>query len=253
MEVTFLGTGTSQGVPIIGCDCEVCVSDSKKDKRLRSSIMVTWSDFNLVIDTGPDFRYQMLREGVSNVDAVLYTHEHKDHVAGLDDIRPINFLQKKSIDVYASERVEEALKREFYYIFSDNKYPGIPQININRIENKPFKIGGYDIKPIEGLHYKLPVFGYRIKDFCYITDMNFISDEEKLKMHDLDVLVINGLRREEHISHFTLDQALEVIRELKPKTAYITHISHQLGLHEEVSKEMPDNVFLAYDELKLNL
>lgn len=253
MKVTFLGTGTSQGVPIIGCECEVCSSENKKDKRLRSSVMLSWPDFNLVIDTGPDFRYQLLRENVKDIDAVLYTHEHKDHIAGLDDIRPINFLQKKAIDVYASDRVEEALKREFYYIFADLKYPGIPQINLNSFDNQVFSIGGHEIIPIQGLHYKLPVFGFRIENFCYITDMNFISTEEKLKMHNLDVLVINGLRKEEHISHFTLDQALEVISELKPKKAFITHISHQLGLHENVSKELPENVFLAYDQLKLEL
>lgn len=253
MQVTFLGTGTSQGVPIIGCDCEVCLSTNKKDKRLRSSVFVKSEDFALVIDSGPDFRYQLLREGIKDIDAVLYTHEHKDHVAGLDDIRPINYLQNKSIEVYGSSLVEVALKREFHYIFSDTKYPGAPQINFNLISNQRFDLGPLSILPIEGLHYKLPVFGFRIKDFCYITDMNFISDEEKKKLKDLSVLVINGLRREKHISHFTLEEALEMIAELNPKAAYITHISHQLGTYEEVSKELPDHVYLSYDGLKLDI
>jgi len=253
MQVTFLGTGTSQGVPIIGCDCDVCLSTNKKDKRLRCSIFLKWDDFSLVIDSGPDFRYQLLREEINDIDAVLYTHEHKDHVAGLDDIRPINYLQNKSIDIYGSHLVETALKREFHYIFADTKYPGAPRINFNLITNNAFQLGPINVLPIEGLHYRLPVFGYRIKDFCYITDMNFISEEEKSKMKDLDVLVINGLRREKHISHFTLEEALEMIAELKPKQAYITHMSHQLGTHEEVSKELPENVQLSYDGLKINL
>jgi phosphoribosyl 1,2-cyclic phosphate phosphodiesterase len=253
MQVTFLGTGTSQGVPIIGCDCDVCLSTNKKDKRLRCSIFLKWDDFSLVIDSGPDFRYQLLREEINDIDAVLYTHEHKDHVAGLDDIRPINYLQNKSIDIYGSHLVETALKREFHYIFADTKYPGAPRINFNLITNNAFQLGPINVLPIEGLHYRLPVFGYRIKDFCYITDMNFISEEEKSKMKDLDVLVINGLRREKHISHFTLEEALEMIAELKPKQAYITHMSHQLGTHEEVSKELPENVHLSYDGLKINL
>ena len=253
MQVTFLGTGTSQGVPIIGCDCDVCLSTNKKDKRLRCSIFLKWDDFSLVIDSGPDFRYQLLREEINDIDAVLYTHEHKDHVAGLDDIRPINYLQNKSIDIYGSHLVETALKREFHYIFADTKYPGAPRINFNLITNNAFQLGPINVLPIEGLHYRLPVFGYRIKDFCYITDMNFISEEEKSKMKDLDVLVINGLRREKHISHFTLEEALKMIAELKPKQAYITHISHQLGTHEEVSKELPENVQLSYDGLKINL
>lgn len=253
MNITFLGTGTSQGVPIIGCSCEVCISDSPKDKRLRASVFLEWEGAKVVIDTGPDFRYQMLRSNKTDLDAVFYTHEHKDHIAGLDDIRPINFLHKKKIEVYATDIVSEALKREFHYIFAEKKYPGVPQIELVNIQNKPFKFKGKEIIPVEGLHYKLPVLGFRIDSFCYITDMNYISEEEKSKMRNLDVLVLNALRRESHISHFTLDEALDLVKELNPKEAYFTHISHQLGKHDIVSKELPENVFLAYDNLKLDI
>lgn len=253
MKVTFLGTGTSQGVPIIGCNCEVCTSLDKKDKRLRSSIYVQLENGSFVIDSGPDFRYQLLREGITDLDAVVYTHEHKDHIAGLDDVRPINFLRKKAINVYATERVQEALKRDFHYVFADYKYPGIPQIHLNTIDINSFELLGEEIIPVEGLHHKLPVLGFRVKDFCYVTDMNYISEDERSKMKNLDVLVINGLRKETHISHFTLDEAIEVIQDLKPKKAFITHISHQLGKHEEVEKELPENIYLAYDGLSLNL
>ena len=202
MKITFLGTGTSAGVPLIGCTCSVCTSDNDKDKRLRSSVLIEINNQVLVLDTGPDFRQQMLRENVSNLSAVLFTHEHKDHVAGLDDIRAFNFILKKKIDVYVNNQVEIALKREFPYIFSGVKYPGIPQINLNRIKNKPFEINGLLIEPIEVMHYKLPVFGYRIGDFAYITDANYISEKEKNKLKGVKYLVLNALRKEEHISHF---------------------------------------------------
>lgn len=248
-----MGTGTSQGVPIIACDCSVCLSKNDKDKRLRSSILIEEKGKTFVIDTGPDFRQQMLREKVTNVDAVLFTHEHKDHIAGFDDIRAFNFIHKKKMDVYASSRVQEAIRREFAYIFSDFKYPGIPEINLFLLENKTTLIHDVLVTPIEVMHYKMPVFGFRINNFTYITDANAISDEEKEKIKGSDVLVLNALRRENHISHFTLKQAIELVEELKPKKAYFTHISHQLGLHDEVQLELPPNIELAYDGLKLEL
>ena len=253
MKITFLGTGTSPGVPIIACDCAVCLSTNEKDKRLRSSILIEEKGKTFVIDTGPDFRQQMLREKVLNLDGVLFTHEHKDHIAGFDDIRPFNFIHQKKMDVYASERVQEAIRREFAYIFSDFKYPGIPEINLFLLENKPTLIHDVLFTPIQVMHHKMPVFGFRINDFTYITDANYISDEEKEKIKGSKVLVLNALRREEHLSHFTLQQAIDLVEELKPEKAYFTHISHQLGLHDEVQLELPKNIELAYDGLKLEL
>lgn len=253
MQITFLGTGTSQGVPIIACPCAVCQSVNTKDKRLRTSIMIEIEGKNFVIDTGPDFRQQMLRENVKNMNAVIFTHEHKDHTAGFDDIRAFNFIQKKKMEVYATERVQSAIKREFAYIFSDFKYPGIPEINLHTINNSPFEIEGIKFTPIEVTHYKLPVLGFRINDFTYITDANYISDIEKEKIKGSKVLVLNALRKEEHISHFTFNQAIDIVNELKPEMAYFTHISHQLGLHCEIEKELPVNIRLAYDGLKINL
>ena len=253
MIITFLGTGTSQGVPLIGCTCSVCTSDNIKDNRLRSSVLIEVNGKTFVIDTGPDFRQQMLREKVTNVDAVIFTHEHKDHVAGFDDIRAYNFINKRKMDVYASVRVQEAIKREFAYIFSDFKYPGIPEINLNTISNTPFVAHGVEFIPIEVLHYKMTVFGFRIGDFTYITDANYISEDEKLKIKGSKVLVINALRREEHISHFTFDQAIQLSNELGIEKTYFTHISHQLGLHTEVEKELPPSISLAYDGLQIQL
>lgn len=251
MKITFLGTGTSQGVPLIACKCEVCISANEKDKRLRSSIMVETESTTFVIDTGPDFRQQMLREQVQKLDAVVFTHEHKDHIAGLDDIRAFNFIQQKHIDVYATNRVQTAIKREFAYIFAEEKYPGIPLINLHQIDLNPFKIKDVELLPIEVLHYKMPVLGFRIADFTYITDANSISNIEKEKIKGSKVLVLNALRREAHISHFTFEEAIALAQELKVECAYFTHISHQLGLHEEVSAELPPNIFLAYDGLTI--
>ena len=253
MQITFLGTGTSQGVPIIACDCIVCQSADTRDKRLRSSILIEEKGKTFVIDTGPDFRQQMLRENVKNMDAIIFTHEHKDHIAGFDDIRAFNYVNQKKMEVYASPNVQEAIKREFAYIFSDFKYPGIPEINLHLLENKLTTIDGVDFMPIEVMHYKLPVFGFRINDFTYITDANYISDKEKEKIKGSKVLVLNALRRESHISHFTFEQAIELVRELKPEKAYFTHISHQLGLHSDVSQELPSNIELAFDGLKIQL
>ncbi|HRH62171.1 MAG TPA: MBL fold metallo-hydrolase [Bacteroidia bacterium] len=253
MKITFLGTGTSQGVPLIACTCEVCTSADSRDKRLRTSILVECNDIAIVVDTGPDFRQQMLREKVKRLDAVLFTHEHKDHIAGLDDIRAFNFILKRKIDVYASDRVQDAIRREFAYIFSDTKYPGIPEIELHTIQNKPFEIQGIPVIPIEVLHYKLSVFAFRFGDFVYITDANAISQQEKQKIMGCKILVINALRRQTHVSHFTLQEALDLIAELKPEKAYLTHISHQLGKHSNIEKELPDGVFQAYDGLQIQL
>lgn len=253
MKITFLGTGTSQGVPLIACTCEVCTSEDPRDKRLRTSILVECEGISMVVDTGPDFRQQMLREKVKKLDAVVFTHEHKDHIAGLDDIRAFNFILKRKIDVYASDRVQDAIRREFAYIFSDTKYPGIPEIELHTIQNKPFEIQGIPIIPIEVLHYKLSVFAFRFGDFVYITDANAISQQEKKKIVGCKILVINALRRQAHVSHFTLQEALDLIAELKPEKAYLTHISHQLGKHSNIEKELPNGVFQAYDGLQIQL
>lgn len=253
MIVTFLGTGTSQGVPIIACDCLVCQSSDERDKRLRTSVLIQTETTQFVIDAGPDFRQQLLREKVKKLDAVVFTHEHKDHIAGLDEVRAFNFIQKKRMPVYATSRVQEAIKREFAYIFSEEKYPGIPEIDLFTIDNLPFVIEDVTLNPIEVLHYKLPVKAFRINDFTYITDANYISEKEKEKIKGSKVIVLNALRKEEHISHFTFQQAIDLMIELKPEKAYFTHISHQLGLHQEVSKELPPFIKLAYDGLKIEI
>lgn len=253
MKITFLGTGTSQGVPVIACNCKTCQSKSQEDKRLRSSILVEKDDLCIIIDTGPDFREQMLRENVKKLDAVLFTHEHRDHIAGLDDVRAYNFILKKPMDLYGEERVLKVLQDEFPYIFSERKYPGVPEVIFHLINEEPFRIGKMNIIPVRAMHYKLPVLGFRIDDFAYITDANQISDKEKEKLQDLKVFVVCALRKKRHISHYTLNEALSLIDELKPQTAYLTHISHQMGLHSEIQKELPENVFLAYDQLKINL
>lgn len=254
MKGVFLGTGTSQGVPVIACSCGVCKSPDSKDKRTRTSFMLEIDrNCNIVIDTGPDFREQMLREDVQDVHAVLFTHEHKDHVAGLDDIRAFNFKYKKDMDIYCTSQVEKALRNEFHYVFANFSYPGVPKLNINTINNSPFQVGGHQITPIKGLHYKLPVLGFRIQDFTYITDMNFINEEELQKIKGTKTLVINALRKEEHISHFTLDQALAIINKLDPESAYLTHLSHYMGKHEDVEEMLPKNVFVAYDGLKIDV
>ncbi len=253
MKITFLGTGTSQGIPVIGCKCAVCQSTDKRDKRLRVSVWVKTANKSIVIDSGPDFRYQMLRAGVEDLDAILYTHEHKDHVAGLDDIRPYNYILKKRIDIFATERVQEALKREFQYIFSDVKYHGLPQINLHTITDKSFDIGETTIVPFEVMHYKLPILGYRIGDFTYITDAKTISDASLEKIKGTKVLVLNALQKEDHISHLTFSEAIEMANKIGAEMTYFTHISHNLGLHEEVSKELPAHIKLAYDGLTIEL
>lgn len=251
IQARFLGTGTSQGIPMIACTCEVCRSTDPCDQRLRVSMHIETEGKSFIIDTGPDFRQQILRAGIQRVDAVLYTHEHKDHTAGMDDIRGFNYAQKSSIPLYAQAPVIEQLKREFAYAFAEDKYPGVPEIEVHEIENRPFTIAGVTITPILVKHYYLDVLGFRLGDFTYITDANFISDEELEKVKGSKVLVINALRKTTHISHFTLDEALEVIDKIKPEKAYITHISHMMGLHAVVEKELPAHVHLAYDGLTL--
>ena len=253
MIFTFLGTGTSQGVPMIGCKCKVCVSENPRDKRLRSSIMVEKDSSRIVIDSGPDFRQQMLREKVDSLDAVLFTHEHKDHIAGLDDVRAFNYLFKKPMDVFSSLLVQEAIHREFHYIFSGDIYPGIPKLTIHTITDKPFVVSAFAIKPIPVMHFNLPVLGFRIGNFSYITDANFINENSKKLLEGSEVLVLNALRREKHVSHFNLVEAINLVEELKPEKAYFTHISHQLGLHDEVNDELPSNIRCAYDGLKIEI
>lgn len=252
LKATFLGTGTSQGIPVIACDCKVCQSSDQRDKRLRTSLLISKGDQNFVIDTGPDFRQQMLQANVRQLEAVLFTHEHKDHIAGLDDVRAFNYKSKKDMEVFATERVQEALKREYHYVFADYRYPGIPQVNLNGFEDEVISIIGEEIIPINVLHYKLPVKAFRIRDFAYITDANHIPEMEFEKLKGVKVLVINALRKEKHISHFTLSEALEIIESLKVERAYLTHISHLMGLHEEVSKELPDHVEIATDGLEIH-
>tara|TARA_B100001758_G_C18416520_1_gene620349 strand:- start:8117 stop:8896 length:780 start_codon:yes stop_codon:yes gene_type:complete len=247
IKVTLLGTGTSQGVPVIACDCNVCASENPKDKRLRASVMIEVDGQNLVIDTGPDFRQQMLSNKVQNVDAILYTHHHKDHVAGMDDVRAFNFKWKKDMQVYCTNITKDALQREFPYVFVDNNYPGTPNVNINVIYTDPFKINQTKIIPIDVLHYRMQVFGYRISNFVYLTDVSEVSDSEKEKMKGADLIILDALRKSKHISHFTLQQAIDLIKELEPKRALLTHISHFMGLHDEINKELPDNIELAYD------
>ena len=253
MKVTFLGTGTSQGIPVIACDCRVCISENPKDNRLRTSILIEANNQTIVIDTGPDFRQQMLRENVQKLDAIVFTHQHKDHVAGMDDIRAFNYKFKKDMDIYCTAEVEEALIREFPYVFSAYKYPGVPEIKVHNIKNEPFIINGVELIPIEGLHYKLPVFGYRVKDFVYLTDVSFVSEREKEKMKGAEVIVLDALRKTPHISHFTMEQAVELLEELKPKQGYLIHISHLMGMHNEVVDELPNFIKPAHDGLVLSL
>lgn len=254
MKLTFLGTGTSQGVPVIACDCSVCLSNDIKDKRLRSSVMITINNLNYMIDCGPDFRQQMLREEIQDIRAILFTHEHKDHIAGMDDVRAFNFKHQKDMDVYCDMNVQKALLREFPYVFSDNKYPGVPEVNIHQINsNKSFNIDGNLFTPIEVMHYKLPVLGFRVNDLTYITDAKTISRKEIEKIKGTRVLVVNALRISEHISHFNLKEALSFINEVKPEVAYLTHVSHLMGRSEYVEKQLPDKVMLAYDGLQVDI
>ncbi len=251
MKITFLGTGTSQGVPIIGCDCEVCKSEDPRDKRLRSSVWIRTGGKSIVIDTGPDFRQQMLRAGARRLDAILYTHEHRDHIAGMDDIRAFNYIMQKPMETYGEERVYLALRQEFPYVFAEKQYPGIPRMNYHIIDKETFMIDGVRIQPIRAFHLKLPVLGYLIGNFTYITDANHVPEEEKEKIRGTEYLVLNALRKKKHISHFNLEEALRLSEELKPRHTFFTHISHQMGKHDRVNKELPGHASLAYDQLTI--
>lgn len=251
-RLRFLGTGTSQGVPVIACSCDVCTSNDPRDNRLRSSVLIEWADHCFVIDTGPDFRQQMLRAGIKRLDGVLFTHEHKDHIAGLDDIRAFNYFMKKEMEVYATAEVQTAIQREFPYIFDEIPYPGAPQIKLIPLSLSPFKLFDYEVIPIEVQHYLIPVLGFRFGSLAYVTDAQFISEDEKRKLLNLDILVINALRHQKHISHFNLEEALSLIDELKPKKAYLTHLSHQIGLHETLKESLPPHIEPAYDGLSVS-
>ncbi len=250
-KILFLGTGTSQGVPIIGCHCKVCCSIDKKDKRLRSSVAIEEGGVTFIIDTGPDFRYQMLRAKIESIDAILFTHSHKDHTGGLDDVRAYNYILGRGIDIYAEEYCMKDIRNDYHYAFAKERYPGVPEVIPNIIDDEPFLIKGVKIVPVRGWHHKMPVMGYRIGDVVYLTDMNRIEDSEIEKIKGCKILIINALRHEEHLSHFTLPKAIEVSRMVGAENTYFTHISHQLGLHADVSVTLPDNMFLAYDGLIL--
>ncbi len=252
IKITFLGTGTSQGIPVIGSQHPVCLSENPKDKRLRSSVLIQWQEKNYVIDCGPDFRQQMLRAKCNHLDGLFFTHEHADHTAGIDDIRPF-FFRQGNIPIYASNRVIVDLSRRFSYIFQNNdKYPGTPSVETHTIQkNKVFSLEGKQVLPIEVMHNKLPVMGFRIDNFAYLTDVKSINQDQLKKLKNCDVLVLNALRIEQHYSHLNLDEALQIVDLLKPKRTYFTHISHLLGFHDECSKKLPKNVYLAYDNLKI--
>lgn len=253
MKVTFLGTGTSQGVPVIACTCEVCTSLDFRDKRLRTSIHVEIDGKNIVIDAGPDFRQQMLRENIMRLDAVIFTHAHRDHTSGLDDVRPFNFKQNMDMPIFATNHVLEQLQTEFSYIFINKGYLGLPRIEMHEITERPFSVHGINVTPLPVMHMKLPVFGYRFGNFSYITDANFISDATMKLLEGTEVLVLNALQREKHLSHFNLEEALAMVEKIKPGKTYFTHVSHKLGLHGDVEKELPPSIHLAYDGLQLTV
>jgi phosphoribosyl 1,2-cyclic phosphate phosphodiesterase len=247
LTITLLGTGTSSGVPMIACPCEVCHSPNPKDKRLRSSILVQSASTTIVVDTGPDFRYQMLRANVTHLDAILFTHPHKDHVAGLDDVRAFNFFSGKAMNVYANELTQEVIVREFPYAFADNKYPGLPEIKLNSIDLDPFMIGDIPVQPIMVWHLKMPVLAFRFGDFTYVTDANRVEAVEQEKIKGSKILVLNALRKEKHISHFSLQEAIQLSDGLKMPQTYLTHVSHQMGKHDDVNRELPNGFALAHD------
>ncbi len=250
-KLTFLGTGTSQGVPVISCGCWVCTSPDSRDKRLRTSALIETEGITLVIDAGPDFRQQMLRENVQHIDAILLTHEHKDHTGGLDDVRAFNYTSGKPVDIYAEERVQKVIKKDFDYAFAPNPYPGVPEINLHTIDERPFQIKGVEIIPIRGLHFKLPILGFRIGNLAYLTDFNHITPEEIEKIKGVDILVVNALRKEQHLSHFTLSEALHLSYLVGSRLTYLTHISHQMGRQAQEEPALPNHCYMAYDGLKI--
>ena len=253
MKITLLGTGTSQGVPVVGCQCEVCRSTDPRDNRLRTAAFVEVDGVNLLIDAGPDLRQQLLRENITRVDAVLVTHEHKDHLAGLDDIRPVYFRQKKPMDIYAMPRVLNVIRKDFDYAFKEHPYPGAPSFELHPVRRDKFSVGGVEIQPIQVRHLTLPILGYRVGSFAYITDASFVAESEMARLQGLEVLVVNALHLEKHYSHFNLEQALQFIDIVKPKRAYLTHSSHHIGLYADVAKMLPPNVTLGYDGLQTTI
>jgi phosphoribosyl 1,2-cyclic phosphate phosphodiesterase len=253
LKITLLGTGTSSGVPMIACSCEVCTSSNFKDKRLRASMLVESPTTTLVVDAGPDFRYQMLRAQVKQLDGIVFTHPHKDHVAGLDDVRAYNFFTHRPMDIFANEMTQEVIIREFPYAFADTKYPGVPEIRLNTIDIEPFVVGDIPVTPILVWHLKMPVLGFRFGKLTYITDANRIDAAEKEKIKGSEVLVLNALRKEKHISHFTLQEAVDLVQELQIPKAYFIHISHQLGKHDDINKELPAGIELGYDGMEITL
>jgi phosphoribosyl 1,2-cyclic phosphate phosphodiesterase len=252
VKITFLGTGTSQGVPVIACDCETCRSEDPRDKRLRTSLLIENEETTLVIDAGPDFRQQMLRANVGKLDSIILTHEHKDHIAGMDDVRAFNYRTRDAIDIYAEERVQKAVRREFSYVFAEHQYPGVPKMRLFDIPAYGFEVKSIKLIPIRVFHYRLPIYGFRTGNFAYITDANYIPEESKELLYGVKYLVINALRKEKHISHFSLREAMDLIREISPKKAFITHIGHQMGRHSEVSRELPPEITLAWDGLSFS-
>ncbi len=256
MRLFFLGTGTSQGVPVIACNCAVCRSEDKHDKHLRTSALIeTDSGKNILIDIGPDFREQMLRAHVTHLDSILITHAHRDHVGGLDDIRPFNWTQRKKMEIYCNREAREAIERDYHYIFAPHEFPGLPEANMHEIAgDEPVMVAaGEEVMPIKAMHKDLPVLGYRIGRLAYITDANHIEPKEIDKLRGVDTLVINALRRQKHFSHFCLSESLEIIRAVSPRVAYLTHVSHEMGLYAETEKELPENVHLAYDNLQVEV
>jgi len=251
--VTVLGSGTSQGVPVIGCDCPVCTSLDFRDKRLRSSIHIAVNDKSFIIDSGPDFRQQVLRERIKKLDALLFTHEHKDHTAGMDDIRSFNFLQQKDMPVYGDPRVLAQLKQEFAYVFTEKKYPGVPQVETHELSGEELTIEGIKFTPIEVLHHKLPVYGFRIGNFTYITDAKTVSDESIAKIKGSKVLIINALQKSKHLSHLTLEEAIEMAEKIGAEKTYLTHLSHRMGTHKEVQDSLPEHIRIAHDGLKIEM
>ncbi len=253
LKITLLGTGTSQGIPVVACSCEICRSKDEKDKRLRPAAMVETPYENIVIDAGPDFRQQMLRENVKKVDALLITHNHKDHIGGLDDVRAFNWVLQKPMDIYGNGQSLKVIEKDFSYAFEIEKYPGVPQINLHLIHNTPFNINNTQVMPIAALHGKLPVFGYRLGDFSYLTDASFIEEKELEKMKGSKIVVINALRQKKHHSHFTLDEAVDILNYLQPQKGFITHISHQMGFHKSINNKLPKGISLAWDGLKVEI
>ncbi|MDW3647984.1 MAG: MBL fold metallo-hydrolase [Bacteroidia bacterium] len=253
MKFSFLGTGTSSGVPMIACDCYVCTSKDPRDKRLRTAGLLEKGNTRVVFDTGPDFRQQILRSGIKELQAVVFTHSHKDHIAGMDDIRAFNFFMKQDMNIYGTSITLDRVKIEFSYIFEAADYPGVPRVQIHEIDENPFRIGDIDLTPIPVLHKEMEVYGFRSGNFAYVTDANYISPESMEKLRGLDVLVLNALRWQKHYSHFTLDEAIEIIEELRPQKAYLTHISHQLATHEKLLEYLPKGIEPAYDGLEIEV